>query len=239
MPRREYSPEEIEAAKQAWRDAVPWDVPMSRGDKVLVYSTLGVIAVMLASLPIRPFLLATHPVALTAVTGSLSAIGAGAAFARIGQAELWLVVAAGVFGMVKFDWLFWLAGRRWGPKVVTFFAPGDGARRFVARVRGWPRWTLPLVVVAAALPGVPAVVVFALAGLGRMRLLTFLLFDAIGAALMTGLVAGLGYGLGQHAVDIVLTVDRYALYASIALIVLVSWQSGRRQGRARQPEPGT
>lgn len=25
---------------------------------------------------------------------------------RIGQGELWLVTAAGVFGMVKFDWLF-------------------------------------------------------------------------------------------------------------------------------------
>ncbi|WP_255426152.1 DedA family protein [Pseudonocardia sp. C8] len=234
MPRREYSPEEIEAAKQAWRDAVPWDTPMNRGDKVLVFSTLGIMAVMLLSLPLRPFLLASHPVALSAVTGSLSAIGAGAAFARIGETELWLVIVAGVFGMVKFDWLFWLAGRRWGPKVVTFFAPGEGAQRFVARVRAWPRWAMPLVVVAAALPGIPAVAVYALAGLGRMRIVTFLLFDVVGAALVTGLVAGLGHGLGQHAVDVVLTIDRYATYISIALIVFVAWSSGRRKGRASQ-----
>lgn len=236
--RREYSPEEIEAAKQAWRDVVPWDTPMSRGDKILVFSTAGVMAVMLLSLPLRPFLLASHPVALSFVTGSLSAIGAGAAFARIGEVDLWLVVVAGVFGMVKFDWLFWLAGRRWGPKVVTFFAPGDGAQRFVAAVRGWPAWAMPLVVIGAALPGVPAVAVFALAGLGRMRLVTFLLFDAIGAALMTGLVAGLGYGLGQYAVDVVLAVDKYALYLSLVLIVFVAYRSGRRQSREQAARSG-
>ncbi|BBG01447.1 MULTISPECIES: DedA family protein [Pseudonocardia] len=241
--RREYTPEEIEAGKKALRDAVPWEVPMNRGDKILVFSTLGVMAVMLASLPLRPFLLATHPVALSFVTGSLSAIGAGAAFARIGEVELWLVIVAGVFGMIKFDWLFWLAGRRWGPKVVTFFAPGDRAQRFVGRVRAWPRWAMPLVVVAAALPGIPAVAVFALAGLGRMRLGTFLLFDAIGAALITGLVAGLGYGLGQQAVDVVLAIDKYALWISLALVVFVAYSSGRKQKSAANPatptdEPG-
>jgi len=230
--RREYTPEEIEAGKQALRDAVPWETPMNRGDKILVFSTLGIMAVMLLSLPLRPFLLATHPVALSVVTGSLSAIGAGAAFARIGEIELWLVIVAGIIGMIKFDWLFWLAGRRWGPKVVTFFAPGDVAQRFVARVRAWPRWAMPLVVVAAALPGIPAVAVFALAGLGRMRLGTFLLFDAIGAAMITGLVAGLGYGLGQQAVDVVLAIDRYALWISLALVVFVAWSSGRRQKAA-------
>ncbi len=104
----DFSPEELEEARQAWRNATPWEHPMSRGDKVLVFSTLAVVLLMVASMPVRPFLLASHPVALSAVTGSLSAIGAGAAFARIGQGELWLVIAAGVFGMVKFDWLFWL-----------------------------------------------------------------------------------------------------------------------------------
>lgn len=237
--RRKATPEEIEEAKQVWRDTMPWDSPMSRGDKVLVFSTLGVIAVMALSMPLRPFLLASHPVALSFVTGSLSAIGAGAAFARIGEAELWLVIFAGVFGMIKFDWLFWLAGRRWGPKVVTLFAPGDVAQRFVAKVRGWPRWAMPLVVVGSALPGVPAVAVFALAGLGRMRLATFLLFDAIGAALITGLVAGLGYGLGQHAVDVVLAVDQYALYISLALIVFVAFRTGQKQSREQKARAGS
>lgn len=225
---KEHSPEEIEQAKQAWRDAMPWDHPMSRGDKILVFSTLGVLLVMMATMPIRPFLLASHPIALSAVTGSLSAIGAGSAFARIGQGELWLVIAAGVFGMIKFDWLFWLAGRRWGTKIIEMFAPGDFAKRFVARVQSWPSWAMPLVLIAAALPGIPAPAVFALAGLGGVGLVRFLVFDAIGAALIAGLVAGLGYGIGQHAVDVVLMIDDYALWIALGLVVLVSVRAGRR-----------
>ncbi|MET0190603.1 MAG: VTT domain-containing protein [Pseudonocardia sediminis] len=219
---------------QTWRDALPWDGPAQRGDKVLLGLIGGILLVLMATIPLRPFLLASHPIVLEFVTGSLSAIGAGAAFARIGEAPLWLVIVAGVIGMIKFDWLFWLAGRRWGAKVVGMFAPGERARKFVATVRSWPAWAQRLVVVAAALPGVPAVAVFALAGLGRMRLGVFLLFDAIGAALMTGLVAGLGYGLGQSAVDVVLLVDKYALWISLGLVVVVAFLSGRRaQAKAR------
>jgi membrane-associated protein len=236
---RDYTPEELAAAKKAWRDAMPWDHPMSRGDKVLVFSTLGVLLVMLATMPIRPFLLASHPTLLAAVTGSLSATGAGAAFARIGEGSLWLVVAAGTFGMIKFDWLFWLAGRRWGEKIIAMWAPGDAAQRFVGWVRGAPRWVTALAVVAASLPGIPAPAVFALAGLGRIRLVPFLVLDAIGAALMTGLVAGLGYGIGQHAVDAVLLVDKYALWITLSLVAYVTVKAarkGRREQKAQQEE---
>lgn len=233
-PGRPRSPEDIEAARQQWRDIRPWGSPMARADKVLVFSTLTIVALMLISLPVRPFLIATHPLALSIVTGSLSAIGAGAAFARVGGTDLWLVVVAGVLGMIKFDWLFWWAGRRWGPKGVRFFTPPGRAQRFVARVQAWPRWTTGLIVVLAAVPGVPAVPLFLLAGLARMRLVAFLLFDAIGAALMVGLVAGLGYGLGQSAVDLVLRIDDYALWISIALIVIVSVRAGRQERRQQQ-----
>ncbi|GGP43352.1 DedA family protein [Saccharothrix coeruleofusca] len=224
----DYSAAEREQAKQAWRKVVPWEHPMTRGDKVLVFSTLGVVLLMLASMPVRPFLVASHPIALSAVTGSLSAIGAGAAFARIGEGELWWVIVVGAFGMVKFDWLFWLAGRRWGMKIIALWAPGAGAKRFVDRIRSWPRWTIPLAVVVAAFPGVPAPAVFALAGLSRMRLVPFLIADAIGAGAVAGLVAGLGYGVGQHAVDVVLVIDDYALWITLGLVVLVSFRAAVR-----------
>jgi membrane protein DedA with SNARE-associated domain len=55
-----------------------------------------------------------------------------------------------------------------------------------------------------------------------MRLATFLLLDLAGALLMTGLVAGLGYGLGRRAVDLVLLVDRYASVVSLAMIGLAA-----------------
>jgi len=236
---KEYSPEEIEAAKQQWRAMRPWESPMARADKVLIYSTLTIIVVMLLSMPVRPFLLATHPLALAAVTGSLSAIGAAAAFARVGGTDVWLVVAAGVFGMIKFDWLFWWAGRRWGAKGVRFFTPPGRAQRFVEKVQSWPTWGKAMLVVAAALPGVPSLPLFLLAGLSGIRLVAFLVFDAIGAALIAGLVTGLGYSLGQSAVDVVLKVDQYALWISLVLVVLVSMRAGRKQqGAAGKGRPG-
>ncbi|WP_211189501.1 DedA family protein [Actinomycetospora sp. TBRC 11914] len=226
--RRPRSPEEIEAAKQQWRDMRPWDSPMAGADKALIGSLVAVVALMLLTLPVRPFLIATHPVALSAVTGSLSAVGSAAAFARVGGTDLWVVVATGVLGMIKFDWLFWWAGRRWGAKGVRFFTPPGRAGRFVARVRSWPPWTTALLVVAAAFPGIPSAPLFLLAGLAGMPLVAFLVLDAIGSGLVVGLVAGLGYGLGQTAVDVVLTINQYALWVSIALIVVVSVQAGRR-----------
>jgi membrane-associated protein len=232
--KEDYTEEEWEEARQAMRKAVPWDGPMKGGDKFLVFATMAIVALNLASMPFRPFLLASHPIGLAAVTGSLSAIGAGAAFAAIGQGPLWLVIVAGVIGMIKFDWLFWLAGRRWGAKIVEMFAPGDVAQRFVSWVRSAPPWVMGLAVVLSALPGIPAPAVFALAGMGRMRLVPFLILDAIGAALIAGLVAGLGYGIGQHAVDVVLAVDKYALWITLGLVVVVSVRASMKAQREQK-----
>ncbi|MVA77002.1 DedA family protein [Auraticoccus sp. F435] len=228
VPDQDGQPPAHRPAPADWRDVLPWQGRASRGDKALVITLLGVTALMALTIPFRPFLLASHPVLLELATGSLSAVGAGAAFARVGEAQLWLVVVAGVVGMIKLDWLFWLAGRRWGARVIALFAPGDRAARLVERLRTANPWLVRLAVVAGALPGIPAAAVYCLAGLNRMRLGTFLLFDAIGALLMVGLVTGLGYGLGQHAVDVVLLVDEHALWVSLGLVVVVAFLSARR-----------
>jgi hypothetical protein len=94
----------------------------------------------------------------------------------------------------------------------------------------------------AVLPGVPTAVIYAMAGWARMRLTTFLLLDLAGAFLMTGLVAGVGYGLGQHAVDLVLLVDRFASVVSLTLIAVAAViplvkRRIRRKGVGQQPAP--
>ena len=76
-----------------------------------------------------------------------------------------------------------------------------------------------------------------MAGWAGMSLTTFLLLDLAGALLMTSLVAGLGYGLGQRAVDLVLLVDRYAAAVSLTTIAVAAvipvvkrWTRHRRCG---------
>jgi len=181
---------------------------------------LVVVAIGLVLRPLRPFLIASHPVLLEFLTGDLIVVGAAAAFARIGEVPLWLVVAAGTLGMIKFDWLAWWAGRQWGAGFIGLLTASPRVQRWARRGRDADPRVIRAAVVLAMLPGVPTAVVFVLAGWARLRLTTFLLLDAVGALVMTGLVAGLGYGLGQHAVDVVLLVDRYASAVSLTLIAV-------------------
>jgi membrane protein DedA with SNARE-associated domain len=198
---------------------------------------LGVVGLGLAIRPLKPFLVADHPVLLAFLTGDLVAIGAGAAFARIGEAPLWLVVVAGAVGMVKFDWLAWWAGRQWGPGIIRIFTTGERAQRYAARATEQNPWIVRLAVVVAVLPGIPTAVVYAAAGWARMRLTTFLLLDLVGAVLMTAVIAGLGFGLGQRAVDVVLTIDRYASVVSLTMITVALVVPVVKRRFQRRPTP--
>jgi membrane protein DedA with SNARE-associated domain len=201
-----------------WRRFVPWQGRATRVDLALLGAILVVVALGLALRPLKPFLVASQPVALAFLTGDLVAIGAAAAFARIGEAPLWLVVLAGAGGMVKFDWLTWWTGRRWGEGIIKMFTTSERVLRFAGRATELPPWILRVAVLVAVLPGVPTAVVYAMAGWAGMRLTVFLLLDLCGALVMTGLIAALGFWSGQRAVDIVLLVDKYASVVSLSMI---------------------
>jgi len=54
-----------------------------------------------------------------------------------------------------------------------------------------------------------------------MRLVTFLILDLAGTVLWVGLLATLGYELGQSAVDVTDAIAHYSLWATLALIAAV------------------
>jgi len=90
------------------------------------------------------------------------------------------------------------------------------------------------VVLAYVLP-VPTALVDAAAGWARMPLVVFLISDAIGALIWTALLVGLGYGLGQQAVDVVHAVSHYSLLVTLALIAfIVVRQSWRTRAQFRR-----
>jgi membrane protein DedA with SNARE-associated domain len=62
-----------------------------------------------------------------------------------------------------------------------------------------------------------------------MRLLTFIILDAIGTLLWAGMLVGLGYALGHHAVVVAQTISHYGLWISIGLIVLIVFFQVRSQ----------
>src|SRR3954447_19664363 len=74
-----------------------------------------------------------------------------------------------------------------------------------------------------------------------MRLITFLILDLIGSLLWIALCVGLGYAIGQRAVDVAHAVSHYALWATIALVVGIIvrqvWLAQRRQPARSSPSP--
>ncbi len=231
---QEKKTQQREEAAEALRKIKPWGPgAASRTDKALMLAILGVTVFGMAMWPARPFLLGSNPVLLEFLTGSKAAVGAGAAFARVGEVSLALVVFAGVVGMIKFDWLFWWAGRQWGRGIVNLFAQTERSQRFAEKIRTTNPWWIRLAVVFAFVPGVPAGLVYALAGWTGMRLTVFMVLNAVGSLIIAGIVAGLGYALGQYAVDAVMAIDQYAIWISVGLALVVAFVA-QREANAKQ-----
>jgi membrane-associated protein len=215
---------------------LPWgDGQAERADRFLIAAIALSSLYLLAWIPLTPVLVADHPVLLELFKGSLSGMVTMGALARIGDASILVAVVAAIPGLMMFDWIYWWAGRRWGRNAIDLFIgshPKAAARtarleKVIARF-GW------LAIVIAYFQPVPNVLIYAAAGWTGMRLRTFLILDLIGSLLWIGLCVGLGYAIGQDAVDIAKAIGRYALWVTLGLVVVVIarqwWVAQRRAG---------
>ena len=193
-----------------------------------------------ALLPLRVSLIGTHPVVAELLNGSIEAIISAAAFARAGHGTLAVVLLAAIPGLMKFDVLYWWAGRLWGERFIMAMPGSRRAASHMARVqRAGRKLTWPAVVASSFLP-IPRALIFVIAGWAGMRLVVFLILDLIGVLLWAGLLAGLGYALGHHAVVAAMTISRYSWWFTIAIVALsvVSVvRSQRRVKAATAPPP--
>jgi membrane-associated protein len=218
-----------------WSDPrLPWEGKPRRVD-IACWAAITLSGLYyLALLPFRASLVGTHPIVSVLLNGSTEAIVSAAAFAKVGHGSIIVVLLAAIFGTMKFDIIYWWAGRLWGERVIQMFS-GRGKRsaKFVARVNRSGRWlTWPAVVLSPFLP-IPNALVYAAAGWTGMSWLTFLILDAIGSLMWAGLLAGLGWALGQSAVNVAQEISKYGLWVSIAIVVLVvaSQMRGARAAR--------
>ena len=224
-----------EAEKSPWDDPrLPWNGKPGKADiacwAAIVLSGLYYLAI----LPFRASLIGTHPVISELLNGSTEAIVAAAAFARVGHGSLAIAVLAAIPGLMKFDLIYWWAGRLWGEKIILLMFPrSKHGPRYMERVHKWGRrFTWPAVVITPFLP-IPNAIIYLIAGWAGMNVITFLVLDVIGTALWVGMLAGLGYALGHHAVVVAQTVSKYGLWFTIALVVFVMgrqiWTSRRKR----------
>jgi membrane-associated protein len=187
----------------------------------------------LALLPLVPSLLGTDPVLLEALRGSTSAMAAGGAFARVGEASLVLAVLAPLPTLLFATPFFWWAGRLWGPKVAATLSGGHpNAEKWAQRSGAHLERYGGLAVALAPYLPVPSSFIYAAAGWTGMSLRRFMAFDLLGMLSWIGLIVGLGYAVGHPAVQVAKAISHYALLATIAVVVIATAVGVLRARRA-------
>jgi membrane-associated protein len=212
-----------------------------RRAEVICVTAIAVKTVFaLALLPVVPSLLGTDPVLLEALRGSTSAMAAGGAFARVGQASLVLAVLAPLPTLLFVTPFFWWAGRLWGPNAAAMLGAGQPKAEKWAQRSGahLERFGGLAVALAPYLP-VPSALIYAAAGWTGMSLRRFMVFDVLGMLSWIGLIVGLGYAVGRPAVQVAKAISHYGLLATIAIVaialVIAVLRARRAAGRATTP----
>jgi membrane protein DedA with SNARE-associated domain len=229
--------EEPEVPKEWWDDPrMPWKGKPSRSDLWcwIGFSLTGVYALVL--LPLRPVLLGANPYLLAALGGSrVSAVTIGA-LAATGVGFWPLGLLLGTFGSVKFDPLYWWAGRLWGRGLLEMVSGRSprAARNAARAERLAQRYGVLAIVITYLIP-LPSAVVYATVGAAGMRLRRFLLTDVLTAAVTRGLLIWLGYSIGEPAVRVLELIARYSWYLSLVLLAGVVLSMVRQSCSRRTP----
>jgi membrane protein DedA with SNARE-associated domain/rhodanese-related sulfurtransferase len=152
---------------------------------------------------------------------------------RNGEAA-WPIVLVAVVASLIADLAWFAGGRRYGVRLLRLMCRVSlSPESCVLATRGiYARWGAPSLMVAKFMPGFAAVATV-LAGETRVRVSTFLLFDAIGALVWAALAVLLGvvfHNAVNEALDLVDTFGRYGLLL-LALLVLafVAWKWWQRK----------
>lgn len=125
------------------------------------------------------------------------------ALAAKGGAPLWALVAVAILAALIADIVWYLAGRRFGSGVLKTLCrislSPDSCVRQTESI--FARWGARSLAVAKFVPGFASVAT-SMAGVVRLPPWKFILFDAIGAGLWSGVAIGLGYAFSGAINDV-------------------------------------
>ena len=212
--------------KEWWDDpGMPWHHKPGRAD-IACLTWIGIIGLWgLAMIPLRTWLLGLNVPLLVTLTGSRAAIAGLGAMTRVGEyAQWWWPMLAGLIMSIKFDWVYWWAGKLWGRGIIEVWAgQSKRAAKNYARAERWAiRWgALGILLAYVPIPLPIMAVVFVLAGASGMSLKKFIVLDAIASAVWQMLYFGLGFAIGEPAVAVLKAYANIANYVTIGLIVVL------------------
>ncbi|MDR1238245.1 MAG: VTT domain-containing protein [Propionibacteriaceae bacterium] len=178
---------------------------------------MGIYALVI--MPLRPTLLALAPQVFGAMGHYTGQIMSGA-LAAVGDSWWPFVLVIGTFGTIKFDWIYWWAGKLWGRNMIEVWSgKSERVRRRNERAERFARkYEIPALLLAA-LPIFPRGVVLVVLGSAGTTFRKFFTVSLIGAFCTTSGYLALGYLIGEPAVMLMEEYSKYLLWLSVAILV--------------------
>mgnify|MGYP000889469898 CR=1 FL=1 len=230
------------AEKEWWDDpAMPWRHKPGRAD-LSCLAWIGIASVFgLAMIPVRAWLLGAPERLpwLVALLGSRSGTAGLGSLVRVGTGIDWVwPILLGTLLSMKFDWVYWWAGKLWGRGMIEVWASQSArAARNYARVERWADklgW-LGIFVAYVPIPLPIMAVVFVLAGAQGWSVRRFLLLDALASLSWLLIYFVFGYTVGEPAAALLELYGRIANYVAIGLVVVVIGMGFLRARDRAQP----
>ena len=155
--------------------------------------------------------------------------------ASVGEAQHWLFyLLVGSLVAIKFDWIYWWAGKLWGRGILEVQA--QNSKRTAKNIARVEQWAMKLGWLGIFLAYVPiplpiAFVVFVLMGMTNMPLWKFLVLDFVSKTIWSLGYFALGWSIGEPVVFVLEQYARVANWIAIGLLVVIFIGILRRQGK--------
>ena len=226
-----------EPAREWWEEpGLPWKTKPTRAD-IACLSWMGFASLYgLILLPLRPLILGLAPNVLGSLGYRTGLVMTGA-LGSLGDPWWPLVTLLGALMSMKFDWIFWWAGKLWGHGLIEVWSGrSDRARRRNERAIAFAHKYESLAIFVTYLPiPLPSAVVYAALGAAGTKLSKFLLVGFASSLFTAGLYVYLGWTIGEPAVAVLDTYGQYLWYVSLAILAGLLVMAFRNRGSNRKP----
>ncbi|MCL1837715.1 MAG: DedA family protein [Propionibacteriaceae bacterium] len=233
------SEQQLSATEPEWWDdpSLPWKHKPTKTD-LTCFAWLSVVGIYgLVMMPLRPTLLALIPQVFGAMGHYTGQIMSGA-LAAVGDPWWPLILIIGTFGTIKFDWVYWWAGKLWGRNLIEIWSgTSQRTRKRNERAERFARKYETLALLLAAIPIFPRGVVLVVLGAAGTSFKKFFLVSLLGAFCTTSAYLSVGYLIGEPAVAFMEQYSRYLLWVSVAITVgmLVAYFWKNRETTSKSP----
>ncbi|WP_257202871.1 DedA family protein [Corynebacterium cystitidis] len=232
---------EVDTEAEWWQEpGMPWNKKPGKADYWCL-GWLGFIGVFgMAMIPLRAWLLGLSPEMMLALTGSRLGAASTGALAAVGEAPGWIwYLLIGSLVAIKFDWVYWWAGKLWGRGMLDVYAQQSArTARNIDRVDRWTQKLGWFGIFLAYLP-IPlpiALVVFIMSGATGMKLRTFMVLNFIAKTVWNLGYFALGYAIGEPVVYVLEQYQKVAGWVAIGLVVVIMASVFYKQSKNPAPK---